>query len=171
MSPPGKTSGSTTNESVVNASRSPRRLRSAEIEARLILQRREQRIVEGAHEHVVDQILHRLAAAAMGERHRRDVDAAERSERGRARRRSCGRLALLEPAILIVGGAGAFGRNHQRAERRFRRAGGAERLALDGLDDASSALRRIGRPWGRRSSYSEPRICARRRSERRRRAA
>ena len=50
-----------------------------QIEARLIVERREQRIVEGAHEDVVDQVLHRLAAAAMGERHGRHVDAAQRS--------------------------------------------------------------------------------------------
>jgi hypothetical protein len=50
-----------------------------QIEARLVLQRRQQRIVEGAHEHVVDEILHRLAAAAMRKGHGRDVDPAERS--------------------------------------------------------------------------------------------
>ena len=50
-----------------------------EIEARLILERRQQRIVEGRDEHVVDQVLHRLAAAAMGERHRRHMNLAERS--------------------------------------------------------------------------------------------
>ena len=49
-----------------------------EIEPRLIVERREQRIVERPDEHVVDQILHRLAAAAMGERHGRHMDLAER---------------------------------------------------------------------------------------------
>ena len=51
----------------------------AKIEARLILERRQRRIVEGPDEDVVDQVLHRLAAAAMGERHGRHVDLAERS--------------------------------------------------------------------------------------------
>ena len=64
-----------------------------EIEPRLIVQRREQRIVEGPDEDVVDQILHRLAAAAMGERHRRHMDPAAASVREAARRRSFGDLA------------------------------------------------------------------------------
>ena len=48
-----------------------------EIESRLILERGERGVVEGGDEHVVDQILHGLAAAAMGERHRRNIDLAE----------------------------------------------------------------------------------------------
>ena len=47
------------------------------IEARLVLERRKRRIVEGGDEHVVDQILHGLAATAMRERHRRNIDLAE----------------------------------------------------------------------------------------------
>ena len=50
---------------------------SGEIEAGLVLQRRQGRVVEGAHKDVVDQILHRLAAAAMGERHLRHIEPAE----------------------------------------------------------------------------------------------
>ena len=50
-----------------------------EIEPRLILERGEQGIVEGSHEHVVDQVLHRLAAAAMGKRHRWRMNLAEGS--------------------------------------------------------------------------------------------
>ena len=49
----------------------------AEIETRLVLERRQRGIVEGPDENVVDQILHRLAAAAMRQRHRRHVDPAE----------------------------------------------------------------------------------------------
>ena len=51
----------------------------AEIETRLILERRQRCIVEGPDEHIVDQILHRLAAAAMGECHRRHVDLPQNS--------------------------------------------------------------------------------------------
>ena len=53
-----------------------------EIEARLVFERRERGVVEGGDEHVVDQVLHGLAAAAMGERHRRHIDLAERARRG-----------------------------------------------------------------------------------------
>ena len=51
----------------------------AEIETRLILERRQRCVVEGPDEDVVDQILHRLAAAAMGERHGRHVDLPQNS--------------------------------------------------------------------------------------------
>ena len=60
-----------------------------EIEPRLILERSEQRIVEGRDEHVVDQVLHRLAAAAMGERHRR------RTEPGRGVRARTGAATFM----------------------------------------------------------------------------
>src|ERR1700731_219078 len=50
---------------------------SSTIEAGLILRRGERKIVEGGDEHIVHQILHRLAAAAMRERHRRHVNRAE----------------------------------------------------------------------------------------------
>ncbi len=59
-----------------NSVAAPREI--GEIEPRLIVQRGEQRIVERPDEHVVDQILHRLAAAAMGERHGRHMDPAQR---------------------------------------------------------------------------------------------
>ena len=49
----------------------------AEIETRLILERRQRGVVECPDEHIVDQILHRLAAAAMRERHRRHVHLAQ----------------------------------------------------------------------------------------------
>ena len=51
-----------------------------EIEPRLVVERGEQRIVEGRHEDVVDEILHRLAAAAMGERHGWHVHLAARAD-------------------------------------------------------------------------------------------
>jgi hypothetical protein len=48
-----------------------------EIESRLVLERGERGVVEGCDEHVVDQILHGLAAAAVRKRHRRHIDLAE----------------------------------------------------------------------------------------------
>ena len=48
--------------------------RGGESTARLILKRRQHRIIEGRDEDIVDQIAHRLAAAAMGERHLRHMD-------------------------------------------------------------------------------------------------
>ena len=66
----------------MKASRSPCARELGEVEARLILQRRQRGVVEGRDEDVVDQILHRLAAAAMGERHRRHVDLCRACGRG-----------------------------------------------------------------------------------------
>ena len=70
-----------------------------EIEARLILERRQQRIVERRDEHVVDQILHGLAAAAMGKRDRRHVHLAARRARGPRERCSC--RAILHAAASL----------------------------------------------------------------------
>ena len=66
-----------------------------EIEARLIFERRQRRVVEGAHEHVVDQILHRLAAAAMGERDGRHMNLAQLAAARGASRRSFRRLMVV----------------------------------------------------------------------------
>ena len=67
MSPPGKTMGSTTKESVVKARRSPWAVEAVQRDAGLVLQRREQRVVEMPHQQVVDELVHGLAAAAVGE--------------------------------------------------------------------------------------------------------
>ena len=48
----------------------------AEVEARLVFQGPQRRVVEGLDEDVVDQVLHRLAAAAVGQVHRAHADAA-----------------------------------------------------------------------------------------------
>ena len=49
-----------------------------EIEPRLVIERRKQRVVERLQKYVVDEIFHRLAAAAMGKRYRRHMDLAAR---------------------------------------------------------------------------------------------
>src|SRR5207302_5036590 len=46
----------------------------------------------------------------------------------------------MEPAEVVVGGAGALRRDHARADRGLRRAGGAEHLALPRLDDSLQDL-------------------------------
>ena len=53
------------------------------IETGLVLQGGQGRVVEGAHKDVVDQILHRLAAPAMGKRHFRHMQLAEPPGPGR----------------------------------------------------------------------------------------
>ena len=68
-----------------------------------------------------------------------------------------------EPAEVVVGGAGALGRDHAGADRRLRRAGGAEHLALPRLEHALEHLAalaglRVGDPDTR-----APRRAARRR--------
>ena len=137
MSPPGKTSGSTTNESVVNASRSPRRLRSARSRRAWSSSGASNGLSKARTNTSSIRSFIALppppwASVTVGTWTRP-------SDRARTGAATFMLIASrwLEPAILIIGGAGAFGRNHQRAERRLRRAGGAERLALDGLDDAS----------------------------------
>ena len=117
-----------------------------QIEPRLVVERRQQRIVEGLDEYIVDEVLHRLAAAAMGERHRRHMHSAARALAmngttfmPRPPRPAIGPAAF-HAAILIIGGAGAFRRHHQRAKRRLRRARRAEHLALPRLDHALEHL-------------------------------
>src|SRR2546430_11126746 len=63
--------------------------------------------------------------------------------RSPARRSSSGRLLdplTREPAEVVVGRAGPLRRHHAGADRGLRRAGGAEDLALPGLDDALQDL-------------------------------
>ena len=83
MSPPGKNSGCTTKLSVVKARRSPCAASDAQVEARLVFHRVEKGVVEGGDEHVVDQVLHRLAAAAMGEGDDGNVEASAFARQGR----------------------------------------------------------------------------------------
>ena len=82
---------------------------------------------------------------------------------------SCARLAHASVRRLVVGGAGALGRHHQRAERRLRRAGGAEHLALPRLQHALQHLAALAGLADRRSARRAPRTGARRRTAHRRR--
>ena len=50
-----------------------------------------------------------------------------------------------EPAVVVVGGAGALARDHARADRALRRARRAEHLALERLDDALEDLAALAR--------------------------
>ena len=59
-----------------------------------------------------------------------------------------------QPAVVVVRGAGALGRHHAGADRRLRRAGGAEHLALPRLEHALEHLAalaglRVGDPDAR----------------------
>ncbi len=117
ISPPGKKSGLTTYESVVNAELP---------DDGCVAQHGERRIVERRQEQPFDKAVRRLAARAVGECDRR-------RQRAAAQRSSA-------PPVVVVGGAGALARDHAGAERPLRRARRAEDLALPGLDRADEHL-------------------------------
>jgi hypothetical protein len=58
---------------VVKASRSPRLENVARSSRGLVVERRQERIVKGLDEHIVNEVFHRLAAPAMGECHGRNM--------------------------------------------------------------------------------------------------
>ena len=147
MSPPGKTSGSTTKESVVKASRSPRASRLGG-QSRLVLQRRQPLVVERATK--TSSMRSRIAlppppwASVMVAPHlsrglRLRIDGPTRGRWSRALPANLRELAAVLAGgssprhHMVVGGAGALRRHHQRAERRLGRAGLAEHLAVQGL--------------------------------------
>ena len=68
MSPPGKKSGRTTNESVVKASRGALTpLSAGRPDGRLVLERGEHVVAEAGHEEPLDQLGRQQAAAAVAE--------------------------------------------------------------------------------------------------------
>ena len=82
----------------------------------------------------------------MGKRHCRHGNRGEGAGRRRGVHASTVSL-LRHTAILIIGGAGALRGHHQRAERPFRRALGAEHLALPGFDGAFQHFAALARFW------------------------
>ena len=95
----------------------------------------------GAVRHLDLRIRESGSCGAAGRAHRMCC----RSRRCRQDARRC-RLPVL---VVVIRCAGAFRRNHQRADRMFRRALLAEQLALRGLQARPSALRRTARLWDR----------------------
>ena len=129
IEPPGKRIGLTTKLSVVSASSAPSTVTRAGVGQRV-----ERRRAEGRHEQALDQRLRRLAAGAVGHR---DLRVAELRRAWRARvsmipRIRCSRSETVgarpshhlplarEAAVVVVGGAGALGRDHAGADRRAR---------------------------------------------------
>ena len=126
--------------------------RAAQFKDRAVVPRLRQRAVEGRQNHLLDQLVHQLAAAAMGQRHRGIV-----GDRQRAAQRkvlygahllflSCGRQ--LSAPIAVVRSARAFVRNHRCAQRLLRRALPSEGAALVRLllplhDQAADAQRAL----------------------------
>ena len=144
----------------MNASREPSSSSSAESPSGV-----EQRVAELLEEEALDERARRLAARAVGER---DDLVAEL----RPPRLTPGRLAPpREPSVVVVGGAGAFARDHARADRPLGRARGAEDPALPRLDRARPAPRRTGRPSDPRRGCPAARSAPRRPSRRARAAA
>ena len=93
----------------------------------------EQRVAELLEEEPLDERPRRLAARAVGERD--ELVAELRSPLPHA---GAGLAAAGQPAVVVVGGAGAFARDHAGADRPLRRAGRAEHPALPRLDRADS---------------------------------
>ena len=101
--------------------------RAADLEDRLIVQPVENRIREQRQKNIAQQIRAQPSAAAVAEH---DPVAARRAAQGKRMTRSHW-LSMASHAgmasVLVIGGAGAFGGNHGRAQRLHRRAALAER--------------------------------------------
>ena len=81
MSPPGKNSGCTTYESVVNARRP-----AGGFEHGAVVPRVQARVAERRHEQLLDQLVHQLAAAAVREQHVRILCDRQRAATARSLR-------------------------------------------------------------------------------------
>ena len=146
IEPPGKRSGRTTKVSVVSARRWPSSARTAASPSGSLEAAEERR------DQALDQPPAGLAAGAVRHLDLRVVEPDPRLVVGHARSTVVGsaRPALLPRLavhVVVVGGAGAFGRHHQRADRLLGRALLAEQLAVLRLEHALehlAALRRLG---------------------------
>ena len=141
MLPPGNSSGLTTKVSVETRSRCRR-----DRDHRAVAELRQDRVAEVRQEAVAQQRGAQLAARAVAELH---PLGARPSGTGQARplaMRDAGHVTpppgrgRAEAAVVVVGGAGALGRDHRRAERVLRRAAGAEGGALVRLELAPQHL-------------------------------
>ena len=130
---------------------------------------RKQRIIEWAHEDIVDQVFHGLAAAAMregdgGADHLRPKASDCGSITG-----SCRHLVPPHAATLIIGRRRSPPTTPSARPAAFRGAGGAEHTALPGLDDARQHFAALAGLGIGDPEVGDERTSARRRSVHKRR--
>src|SRR4051794_1719628 len=141
MLPPGKNSGRTTKESVEKATRVPPTDRTAESVSSPVVPNAGRKRCSTSSADIAPPPPCPICTvgesrSGTGQLHaaRSSTGPAGRCPFGSATAAARRRLEQLQPAVQVVGGAGALGADHGRAERGARRALPAERRALVRLD-------------------------------------